>query len=244
VAYWYAAKPTKVVTVPPVAQRLTVLKDEHGEWIDDPARQLPGKPVRRTAEMSASMAPMPTLHINGRRSAPTLASVPALLKTTKPVPIGGEKPYAQLRLGLAGKMLAVCAEVQDTKISRDELRFWEASAVELFAARSKSARVGQVVLLPAAGKAADSFQVYDRGNRRPNARGIQVRSTRTKNGYQICGLIPLSFFDLDPNCREFMFDCAISTLADAAGQPRRTGIGQWPGVYATAVTHSRVMVER
>ena len=52
-AYWYADKPTKVVNVPPIQQRLPVRRDNGGNWIKDPERECPGKPVTLTDEMKA-----------------------------------------------------------------------------------------------------------------------------------------------------------------------------------------------
>jgi hypothetical protein len=51
VAYWYADKPIKVITPPPVAQRMAVLKNNKGEWLFDVKNQCPGKKVPLTAEM-------------------------------------------------------------------------------------------------------------------------------------------------------------------------------------------------
>ena len=51
VAYWYADKPTKVATPPPVAKRMPVVRDHRGNWVFDKANQCPGKPVVPTAEM-------------------------------------------------------------------------------------------------------------------------------------------------------------------------------------------------
>jgi len=51
VAYWYAAKPTKVARPPAVTKRLPVLRDNQGHWLHDARRQCPGKPVRVTPEM-------------------------------------------------------------------------------------------------------------------------------------------------------------------------------------------------
>jgi len=45
VAYWYAESPTAAIAVPPVAQRLPVLRDNAGNWIKDSQRECPGKPV-------------------------------------------------------------------------------------------------------------------------------------------------------------------------------------------------------
>ena len=44
VAYWYAAKPTRVKNVPPLAKRMPVLRDNQGNWIYDKKNQCPGKP--------------------------------------------------------------------------------------------------------------------------------------------------------------------------------------------------------
>jgi hypothetical protein len=51
VAYWYADQPTRVVDVPPVAQRLPVRRENSGQWQPDAERECPGKPVRFTNEM-------------------------------------------------------------------------------------------------------------------------------------------------------------------------------------------------
>lgn len=51
VAYWYADKPTRVVDVPPVEQRLPVRRDNTGQWLQDASRECPGKPVMLTEEM-------------------------------------------------------------------------------------------------------------------------------------------------------------------------------------------------
>jgi hypothetical protein len=51
VAYWYAAKPTKVARPPAVARRMPVLRDSRGKWLFDKRNQCPGKPCRMTAEM-------------------------------------------------------------------------------------------------------------------------------------------------------------------------------------------------
>ena len=51
VAYWYAAKPTRVARPPAVAKRMPIVKDSQGNWIIDPKNQCPGKPVRLTDEM-------------------------------------------------------------------------------------------------------------------------------------------------------------------------------------------------
>jgi hypothetical protein len=51
VAYWYADRPVACMAPPPVQQRLPVLRDNQGNWLHDPARQCPGKPVKLTPEM-------------------------------------------------------------------------------------------------------------------------------------------------------------------------------------------------
>jgi hypothetical protein len=56
VAYWYANRPYAAVTPPPMLQRLPVLRDNQGQWLHDPARQCPGKPVPINAEMARMKA--------------------------------------------------------------------------------------------------------------------------------------------------------------------------------------------
>jgi len=51
VAYWYAARPTRVARPPAVAKRQPVLMDSQGNWLFDKRNQCPGKPVRATDEM-------------------------------------------------------------------------------------------------------------------------------------------------------------------------------------------------
>ncbi len=51
VAYWYAAKPTKVAAPPPVAKRMPVLRDNQGNWIYDKKNQCPGKKIKPNADM-------------------------------------------------------------------------------------------------------------------------------------------------------------------------------------------------
>lgn len=56
VAYWYANKPARVATPPPVAQRMPVLRDNQGRWLYDKKNQCPGKPVRIVPEMKRMQA--------------------------------------------------------------------------------------------------------------------------------------------------------------------------------------------
>jgi hypothetical protein len=56
VAYWYAAKPTKVVTPPPVAKRMPILRDNQGNWLYDKSNQCRGRKVEVTDEMKRMKA--------------------------------------------------------------------------------------------------------------------------------------------------------------------------------------------
>lgn len=51
VAYWYADRPTAVVTPPPVAKRMPVLRNNQGVWLYDEANQCPGKKIVPNEEM-------------------------------------------------------------------------------------------------------------------------------------------------------------------------------------------------
>jgi len=55
-AYWYADKPTQVMAVPPVQRRLPVPRDNAGNWLKDPEREVSGRPVTPTEEMLALKA--------------------------------------------------------------------------------------------------------------------------------------------------------------------------------------------
>jgi hypothetical protein len=51
VAYWYAAEPAAAVQLPPVAQRMPVLRDNQGNWLYDEGNQCPGKSIELNDEM-------------------------------------------------------------------------------------------------------------------------------------------------------------------------------------------------
>ena len=48
-AYWYAAQPAPAAEPPPVEQRLPVRRDNAGNWLKDPERECPGKPMAKPA---------------------------------------------------------------------------------------------------------------------------------------------------------------------------------------------------
>jgi hypothetical protein len=51
VAYWYAGKPGRVVRPPAVAKRMPVLRDNQGNWLEDPKRQTTPFVIKPNAEM-------------------------------------------------------------------------------------------------------------------------------------------------------------------------------------------------
>jgi hypothetical protein len=51
VAYWYADTPTRVAKVPPVAKRMSVLRDNRGNWLYDKRNQTTSKQVKANREM-------------------------------------------------------------------------------------------------------------------------------------------------------------------------------------------------
>ncbi len=51
VAYWYAIKPARVMSPPPVAKRMPVLCDNQGQWLIDKSSQHPGRKIKLNAEM-------------------------------------------------------------------------------------------------------------------------------------------------------------------------------------------------
>ena len=68
VAYWYAERPTAAIKPPPVEQRLPVLKDNTGRWLDDPKRRCPGPKVPLNAEMRKMKAKWAKAHSTKRQS--------------------------------------------------------------------------------------------------------------------------------------------------------------------------------
>ncbi len=56
VAYWYAAEPAPARPVPPMPQRLPVLRDNQGRWLTDPARCVTSREVPLNDEMRAMKA--------------------------------------------------------------------------------------------------------------------------------------------------------------------------------------------
>jgi len=53
VAYWYAAEPTQIAKVPPVAKRMPVLRDQNGGWNNQKKQQTTSRVVKPNAEMQA-----------------------------------------------------------------------------------------------------------------------------------------------------------------------------------------------
>jgi hypothetical protein len=51
VAYWYADRPYPAAAVPPVAQRLPVLRNNQGDWMYDPANQVTSRTIEPNEEM-------------------------------------------------------------------------------------------------------------------------------------------------------------------------------------------------
>jgi hypothetical protein len=56
VAYWYAARPTRVARPPAAAKRLPVLRDNQGRWLYDKRTPAPGTPIALNAEMKQMKA--------------------------------------------------------------------------------------------------------------------------------------------------------------------------------------------
>jgi hypothetical protein len=56
VAYWYAAKASKVARPPTVARRMPVLRDNQGNWLVDPKNQTTSRTISANREMKANKA--------------------------------------------------------------------------------------------------------------------------------------------------------------------------------------------
>lgn len=53
VGYWYAAQPTRVAKVPPVAKRMPVLRDNQGNWLRDKKNQTTSRTIQPNQEMQS-----------------------------------------------------------------------------------------------------------------------------------------------------------------------------------------------
>ena len=62
VAYWYAAKPSAVAKVPPVAKRLPVVRDVHGHWMNYKKHQTTSRVIKLNKEMEKMKAEWAKLH--------------------------------------------------------------------------------------------------------------------------------------------------------------------------------------
>ena len=51
VAYWYAERPTRVATCPPVTKRMPVLRDNKGRWLFEKRKQTVSESIHLTGEM-------------------------------------------------------------------------------------------------------------------------------------------------------------------------------------------------
>ena len=56
VAYWYADQPYRVAKVPPVLQRLPVMKDHANEWVKDKKREITSRVIKPNKEMQEMKA--------------------------------------------------------------------------------------------------------------------------------------------------------------------------------------------
>ena len=56
VAYWYAAKPTRVAHPPAVGKRLPVLRNNQGQWLYDKSNQVTSQQIKPNKEMKAQKA--------------------------------------------------------------------------------------------------------------------------------------------------------------------------------------------
>ena len=147
-----------------------------------------------------------------------LDDVPTLLAGAAPVPIGtGTAHVGEVRVGLAGDMLAVLATLQDAKPT-PHATAWRGSCLEVFGSVRGSSEIGQVFLVPAAGDEPAKATGVKPWQESPMARA-RVASTPASGGYALRALIPLEALKATPVDGMLLLEFQ-ATGADASGRMR------------------------
>ena len=151
----------------------------------------------------------------------TLAEAMGVLRDATPYELRGPKErLATLRLGVAGEMLAVEADIVDAHITRHAAP-WRASCLEVFGAMpgTDKPEIGQVFLVPAVGgKPADLL--VKRGRGYEPAPGAMVASEPTQAGYRLRALVPLKLIKMAPFAPVIGLEFQLTSVVAPAAKPK------------------------
>ena len=142
----------------------------------------------------------------------SLKDVQAKLAAVEPRPVAAARSeLASVRVAMAGKFLAIDAQVKDANITQTDPP-WKGSSFEIFASPSEGSDIKQVFMLPAAsGKPAAGLIA---ASPRPQpADDIKLQTTDTDGGYRLQALIPLERLGLDAAAQQFRLEFQVGAVA-------------------------------
>lgn len=144
-----------------------------------------------------------------------LANAPAF-----PAEDAEHQQFGAVRLGVSGANVALYAHVIDHHVNRADARgdaTWNGSEVEVYGAMPGTNHIGQTFLLPQAGDVPAAAQ-WKRPDRTVPAPDIQLATTPTADGYDICALIPFNRLKLDTKTEAIIFELQIAATPVAGGK--------------------------
>jgi len=154
---------------------------------------------------------------------PALAALPGLLAQAEPREARlSDGPVAEVRVALAGDVLAVVATVRDVAVRRGD-PIWRGSCFELFGCAGTGQAIGQIFLAPPAGDApAAAFRLADAIVPAPE---IEVATLAADpDGYTLAALIPLPLLCLEPDASEFLLDGVATARPAGRTELRRAAL--------------------
>lgn len=118
---------------------------------------------------------------------------------------------AEVRIAIAGDSLAVHARINDAASGPDKSKWARVSNLDIFISNidSKKSRFLCMRNIPAA-KSGKQF-VFREGELSlpPIKFPFEVLPLQSGGGFELTALVPLSFFQLDPQATEFLFESAV-----------------------------------
>jgi len=140
--------------------------------------------------------------------------VAAALAALKPRTLRADgAKVGELRVAIAGSVLAIDAKVYDHKVTA-EAKEWTGAGVELAAAMPEAKTCSRLVFLPKSATGGE-VQLYHNADQQA-APKCQWAVTPLKGyGYELTALIPLEVLQLDAKAAKFLFEAATTTDAGA-----------------------------
>jgi hypothetical protein len=132
----------------------------------------------------------------------------------------GGDTFGEVRFAIAGRRLALSAQVRDTAPAQDDV-VQEGSCIEVFGAMRGEKVIGQVFLVPQVGGApARAFQQV-KGEVVP-APGVEILTTPTPNGYRLDALVPPDLLHVRAEEEVILLEFRVTTHAAGGKLARGT----------------------